>query len=428
MRKENVTAACFGEITAQITRSRAAAALTSGTMLPPKPCTKPDAKQVLRGNSKRAALDENNPTGLVTEPLQNKRRVVLRDNDSKVAPLALAEGPQTQVNVKTKTSGGQKIGIVEPKEIAVFVKMEEDKSLIQNMGSGISRNVLIDSPLAIVISKKAPQQMITSMKGSDKSYEGSASGKDIINIDLDHKDPKKCSLYAFDIYNNLRVSELIRIPSSTFMETLQRDITQSMRGILVDWLVEITEEYKPTPETLYFAVYLIDPFLSFNCIERQKLQLVGITCMLIASKYEEICVPHVEEFCFITDSTYTRVEVLQMESQVLNCLGFQVSVPTIQSFLRRFVRAAQASYKDPSPKLEFLTNYLAEFSLVEYDFLKILPSLIATSTVFLARWTLDQSAHPWNQTLEYYTCYKASDLKAIVLALQDLQVNTSGFP
>ncbi|KAF6167958.1 hypothetical protein GIB67_020528 [Kingdonia uniflora] len=264
--------------------------------------------------------------------------------------------------------------------------------------------------------------------GSDKSCEGSASGKDIINIDLDHKDPQKCSLYALDIYNNLRVSELIRRPSSTFMEALQRDITQSMRGILVDWLVEVTEEYKLTPETLYLAVYLIDRFLSFNRIERQRLQLVGITCMLIASKYEEICAPRVEEFCFITDSTYTRVEVLQMESQVLNCLGFQVSVPTIQSFLRRFVRAAQASYKDPSLELEFLTNYLAELSLVEYDFLKILPSLIAASAVFLARWTLDQSAHPWNQTLEYYTCYKASDLKAIVLALQDLQVNTSGCP
>ncbi|KAF6167959.1 hypothetical protein GIB67_020529 [Kingdonia uniflora] len=212
MRKENVTAACFGETTARITRSRAAAALTSGTMLPPKPCREPDAKQVLRGNSKRAALDENNPTGLVTAPLQNKRRAVLRDvtnivcensyrscfnaakvqvrfpffhlfyilntknckqvlkrnvkNDSKVAPLALAEGPQAQVNVKTKTFGGQKIGIVEPKEIAVSVKMEQDKSLLQNMGSGISRNVLIDSPLAIAISKKAPQQMITSMKGS----------------------------------------------------------------------------------------------------------------------------------------------------------------------------------------------------------------------------------------------------------------------
>ncbi|KAF6159466.1 hypothetical protein GIB67_032237 [Kingdonia uniflora] len=288
--------------------------MTSGTILPPKSCTKQDAKQVLRGNLKRAALDENNPTCLVTAPLQNKRRVVLRDvtnivcensyrscfntakvqtknckqvlkrnvkNDSKVAPLALAEGPQAQVNVKTKTSGGQKIGIVEPKEIAVSVKMVEDKSLLQNMRSGISRNVLIDSLLAITISKKALQQMITSMKGSDKSCEDSGSGKDIINIDLDHKDPKKCSLYSLDIYNNLRVSELIRIPSSTFMEALQRDITECMREILVDWLVEVTEEYKLIPETLYLAVYLIDRFLSFNRIERQRLQLVGITCMLI---------------------------------------------------------------------------------------------------------------------------------------------------
>jgi len=49
----------------------------------------------------------------------------------------------------------------------------------------------------------------------------------------------------------------------------------------------------------------------------------------------------------------------------------------------------------PSADLEFLANYLAELTLVEYSFLKFLPSLIAASAVFLARWTFDQSEHPW---------------------------------
>ncbi|KAL5660785.1 hypothetical protein ACJX0J_027910, partial [Zea mays] len=62
------------------------------------------------------------------------------------------------------------------------------------------------------------------------------------------------------------------------------------------------------PDTLYLAVYLVDRFLSRNYIERQRLQLLGITSMLLASKYEEICAPRLEEFCFTTDNIYTKAE------------------------------------------------------------------------------------------------------------------------
>ncbi|CAA7403095.1 unnamed protein product [Spirodela intermedia] len=237
-----------------------------------------------------------------------------------------------------------------------------------------------------------------------------------------------CSLYAADVYTNLRAAELIRRPLCNFMETRQRDITQSMRGILIDWLVEVSEEYKLVPDTLYLTVYIIDRFLSDNCIERQKLQLLGITCMLIASKYEEICAPRVEEFCFITDNTYSRGDVLKMESRVLNHLNFRLSVPTVKTFLRRFLRAAQASYEAPSLALEFLANYLAELTLVEYSFLRFLPSLIAAAAVFLARWTLDESTPPWNPTLEHYTRYRFSDLEAVALEMQELQTNANSSP
>ncbi|KAL0704251.1 hypothetical protein Bca4012_070676 [Brassica carinata] len=233
---------------------------------------------------------------------------------------------------------------------------------------------------------------------------GSSTALDLpkfTDIDSDDKDPLLCCLYAPEIYYNLRVSELKRRPVPDFMERIQKDVTQSMRGILVDWLVEIltkvsshsqvSEEYTLVSDTLYLTVYLIDWFLHGNYLERQRLQLLGITCMLIASKYEEINAPRIEEFCFITDNTYTRDQI-------------------------------------PRRELECLASYLTELTLIDYHFLKFLPSVIAASAVFLAKWTLDQSNHPWNPTLEHYTTYKASDLKASVHALQDLQLNTKGCP
>jgi cyclin A len=70
------------------------------------------------------------------------------------------------------------------------------------------------------------------------------------------------------------------------------------------------------------------------------LQLLGVSSMLIAAKYEEICTPQQEEFCYITDNTYQWEEVLEMERKVLRELKFELTTPTTKSFLRRFIRAA----------------------------------------------------------------------------------------
>ncbi|KAL5575904.1 hypothetical protein UlMin_017603 [Ulmus minor] len=173
----------------------------------------------------------------------------------------------------------------------------------------------------------------------------------------------------------------------------------------------VSKEYKLGPDTLYLTVDMIDRFLSFIYIEKQRLQLLGVACMLIASKYEEICGPRVEDFCFITYNNYSREEVIKMESEVLNLLHFQLSIPTTETFLR-FLQAAQSSNK---------------LTLVDYSFLNFLLSLVVAFDVFLARWTLIQSDHPWNYTLEHYTSYKASQLKTTIIAMEDLQQNTNGY-
>ena len=100
----------------------------------------------------------------------------------------------------------------------------------------------------------------------------------------------------------------------------------------------------------------------------------------------------------MTDNTYTRDQVLEMENQVLAHFSFQIYTPTPKTFLRRFLRAAaQASsyLSQRRRELEFLASYLTELTLLDYRFLKFLPSVIAASAVFLAKWTLDQSNHPW---------------------------------
>nr|VDD62623.1 unnamed protein product [Brassica oleracea] len=363
--------------------------------------------RVLRANSKRTASDDKNANA-------PKRRAVLND----ITNVSCENNIQVWRNIKQIKKGRASSSKVTNAEVQVVCTGTNEASSCS----------FIEKPS----SKLPPRPPGRSISTVERSCVGGssivASSLKFIDIDSDVKDPLLCSLYAHEIHYNMRVAELKRRPSPDFMETTQRDVTKTMRGILVDWLVEVSEEYTLVPDTLYLTVYLIDWFLNGNYIERQRLQLLGVTCMLIASKYEEIYAPRIEEFCFITDNTYTRDQVLEMESQVLKHFSFQIYTPTSKTFLRRFLRAAQASHVMPSVEMEFLANYLTELTLVEYEFLKFLPSVIAASAVFLAKWTMNQSSHPWNPTLEHYTTYRASDLKACVQALHELQLNTKRCP
>ncbi|CAH9064309.1 unnamed protein product [Cuscuta epithymum] len=246
----------------------------------------------------------------------------------------------------------------------------------------------------------------------------------IRDIDDNLDDPQLCASIACDIYKHLRASELKKRPSSDFMEKVQKDINASMRAILIDWLVEVAEEYRLVPDTLYLTVNYIDRYLSGNVMDRQRLQLLGVACMMIASKYEEICAPQVEEFCYITDNTYFKEEVLQMESAVLNYLKFEMTAPTTKCFLRRFVRATQGFNEVLSLQLDHLASYLAELSLLEYDMLSYAPSLVAASAIFLARFMLCPSKKPWNTTMRHYTLYQPSHLRECVMALHSFCCNS----
>lgn len=83
----------------------------------------------------------------------------------------------------------------------------------------------------------------------------------------------------------------------------QNELDWGMRSTLVSWLLQVHSQFKLLPETLYLTVNLIDRTLSLKLISLSKLQLVGITALLIASKYEEILSPSVQDLVYMTDNS-----------------------------------------------------------------------------------------------------------------------------
>lgn len=152
--------------------------------------------------------------------------------------------------------------------------------------------------------------------------------KQIDPVDINEMDdPQSCSEFATEIFNWLRSSESDQgnnnQVSATYMQR-QEDINEKMRSILIDWLIEVHLKFKLVPESLFLTVNLIDRFLEREQVNRQKLQLVGVTAMLIACKYEEIYPPIVKDFVYITDNAYTKEEILEMERKILQTLDFNI--------------------------------------------------------------------------------------------------------
>ncbi len=170
------------------------------------------------------------------------------------------------------------------------------------------------------------------------------------------------------------------MPNPDYM-TGQTEIDWSMRQTLVDWLLQVHLRYHMLPETLWIAVNIVDRFLTKRVVSLMKLQLVGVTAMFIAAKYEEILAPSVEEFVFMTERGYTKEEILKGERIMLQTLDFKVShYCSPYSWMRKISKA-----DDYDLQTRTLSKFLTEVTLLDYRFLRVKPSLVAAIGMYTAR-------------------------------------------
>lgn len=221
-------------------------------------------------------------------------------------------------------------------------------------------------------------------------------------------DPFLNSIYAKDIFDYMKEREM-KFVLKGYMEK-QLDLNIEMRAILVDWMVEVQENFELNHETLYLAVKLVDHFLAKAVCMRETLQLLGSTAILIAAKFDERCPPCMDDFLYICDDAYQREELLAMEVNILRTLKFDINVPVAYRFLRRYAKCARAN-------LETLTlaRYICELTLQEYEFIWESASKLASSCLLLALKMKDLGG--WTPTLQHYTGYQFTDLHSLMRRL-----------
>ena len=186
--------------------------------------------------------------------------------------------------------------------------------------------------------------------------------------------------YINDIYSNLLSDEknLKVKPNFGYMEQVQTDIDQNMRGILIDWLYDIHDKCHYKDETLYQMIWIIDTYLSMVQVPRTKLQLVGAAALLISCKEHEITFLKLHEIAYLTANAYTTEEIAKMENTILKKLSFNIIAPAPLDFYNIISKAFKFDKKQ-----YLLGKYFLETYLISYESVKYPASVVGVSCAYI---------------------------------------------
>ncbi|XP_071439197.1 G2/mitotic-specific cyclin-B2 [Hetaerina americana] len=346
--------------------------------------------------------------------------------------------PITRLAVKAKS--------VVPTETVKTIKktaVAEKTSTVVKTCSVVKTSKVISKPSAVVKTTDAKRTVVEPRKLLRKvepkvvkvnevkvlpveSY--SSQLNDVEDIDKDDGlSPLLAPPYANDIYAYLRDLERKYAVRPAYLTG--QSINGSMRTMLLNWIVEVHDEFKMIQESLHLTVGILDRFLQdYRKIDRTKLQLVGATCLFIAGKYEELFGPDVCDLVYTTQGACTKDEIFEMECIILSTLDFSLGKPLPLHFLRRYTKAAKAEAIHHN-----MAKYLVELGLLDYSLCHHPPSLMAAASLYLSLWLFSGekslSEKLWTDTLVHYSTYRFSEITHLVknLAALIIKAETSKY-
>ena len=190
------------------------------------------------------------------------------------------------------------------------------------------------------------------------------------NDEVTQSDLQYAKEYQEEIFSYLTSLEKKIIINPNYIKE-QKDITEKMREILVDWIINVHLKFKLLEETLFLSIILIDRYLQNVQISRKNLQLVGVASLLISCKYEEIYLPTIKSFIYITDNAYEKEELLDMERNILSNLEYDISYPSLLRYMEMlFIKLNYINDIFLTNKMYFLLELLLT-KLIFYKYTQI---------------------------------------------------------
>lgn len=184
--------------------------------------------------------------------------------------------------------------------------------------------------------------------------------------------------YINDIWESFIEKEKYNNYSFDNIITIQNDIKEQMRCILIDWIISLQNKFFRKSNTLFLTINLIDRYLSQKSILRSKFQLLGVTSLFIAFKYEEIYMKNINDFVELTARAFDKSEILEMEKTIVDLVEFNLDLPLSNDFFDLL----STVYK--FDKKEYLFGcFLLEAYLLDINCCKYKQSQIALATCLI---------------------------------------------
>jgi G2/mitotic-specific cyclin 1/2 len=346
------------------------------------------------------------------KPLKDVKEEPLVNDEDAMAVDDHPPAPEPSRRVSTRRSGAntQQVITQEVQRIQTtrrtsshLVFKAEAQDEVQDDRVFKKRRTSSDAPETDIDEQAQHEAEVAAVLDVDVAPEADPDGDEWDDLDAeDSDDPLMVSEYVVEIFKYMKLNELTTLPNPEYMAS-QKELAWSMRGILFDWLVQVHARFRLLPETLFLCVNIIDRFLSARVVSLAKLQLVGITCLFIASKVEEIVAPSVSHFLHCADSSYTESEILLAERYVLKTIDWNLSYPNPMHFLRRISKA-----DDYDVKSRTMGKYLLEVGTLEWRLLATPPSLVAAAATWLGRLILGNDK--WTPNHAHYSSYAESSI------------------
>ncbi|KAJ7753924.1 cyclin-like protein [Mycena maculata] len=328
-----------------------------------------------------------NPQGRKILGLPKKSTAVARESaDENTRPPVFVAPPATRVSAHRRSSSSRSLIPVLQRE----EEIDEDEPMSKRPRTSSVEPEEVAAELAVY---------------TDDEAEAEADPDSDLWDDLDaadFDDPAMASEYVVDIQHYLKESELNTMPNPNYMDS-QPKLMWEMRGLLNEWLMQVHTRFRLTAETLFLCTNLTDRFLSARIVSPSKLQLVGMACLLIASKFEETVSPAIANFIAVAEGTYTPADMRQAEQHILRALDWDLSYPNPLHFLRRISKADGFEVKTRT-----LAKYLVEIACVEHALIAAPPTKLAAAAMWLARIALGEEV--WTPNLAHYAMYAESAL------------------
>lgn len=191
------------------------------------------------------------------------------------------------------------------------------------------------------------------------------------------------------IIDNLTAQENVESQVDSEYMSRQKDINQKMRAILVDWLVDVNLKFRLKPQSLFMAISVIDRFLSLREVSRAKLQLVGISALMLVGKYEEIYPPLLRDYVAVCDNAYKKEELLAMEEEILSVLDFQLNRTSSLVFLELFRQKISMTDQNFA-----FCRYFLEIALMDLAHLQFKNSVLAAGAIYLSHKVFRKESWP----------------------------------